>query len=123
MPLWAPMIAMGQGLYYFVTGVWPLVHIRSFFWVTGPKRDAWLVKTVGVLVTVIGVVLFVAGYELRVSPEIALLGAGAAIGLAGIDVWYVGRRVILPIYLLDAVVELVILAVWAWAYLSGRTGR
>src|SRR4051812_49609509 len=52
-----------QGLYYLVTGVWPLVSIETFQMVTGPKTDHlvtgretdhWLVMTVGVLVTAVG---------------------------------------------------------------------
>lgn len=54
-------LATGQGLYFLVTGIWPLVHIKSFQWVTGPKVDLWLVKTVGVLIAVMGAVLTLAG--------------------------------------------------------------
>ena len=85
---------------------------------TGPKVDLWLVKTVGVLVAVIGVVLTLAGYRRRVSAEIGLLAAGGAAGLAGIDTVYSLRGRISKIYLLDAVVE-VILAV-AWVVLWSR---
>ena len=28
-----------QGLYYLVVGLWPLLHLRSFVWVFGEKRD------------------------------------------------------------------------------------
>jgi len=93
MSRWGVTIETAQGL-FFITGVWPLVQIRSFLRVTGPKTDLWLVKTVGVLVAVISAVLAVVGSRGRVPSEAALLGAGAAPGLAGIDVWYVARRVI-----------------------------
>ena len=43
-----------QGVYFLLTGVWPLLSIRTFEAVTGPKVDRWLVKTVGLLVAVIG---------------------------------------------------------------------
>jgi hypothetical protein len=39
-------LAIGQGAYFVATGVWPLVHIRWFEAVTGPKVDKWLVGTV-----------------------------------------------------------------------------
>ena len=55
-------------------------RIRTFEAVTGPKTDLWLVKTVGVLVAVIGAVLATAGLRGRVPPELALLGAGGALG-------------------------------------------
>jgi 8-oxo-dGTP pyrophosphatase MutT (NUDIX family) len=47
--------------FYLLTGIWPLLHIQSFQSVTGPKTDLWLVKTAGVLITVIGAVLMMAG--------------------------------------------------------------
>ena len=99
------VLALGQGLYYLATGVWPLVHMRSFEAITGPKTDRWLVKTVGVLVTSIGAALLGAGWRRRVTPELVVLGAGSAAGLAVIDVIYVARRRISRVYLLDAIAE------------------
>lgn len=108
-----------QGLYFFLTGVWPLVSLCTFEAVTGPKVDDWLVKTVGVLIAVIGAVLTVAGIRDHVSEEVAFLAGGSALGLAGIDVWYDARRVIPPIYLLDAAAEAVIIGLWAFGLLRG----
>ena len=91
-------LALGQGLYYLAAGVWALVSIRSFEAVTGPKTDRWLVKTVGVLVSVIGVVLALAGWRRRVELEPALLAAGSAAGLAAIDTVYATKSRISKIY-------------------------
>src|SRR3954454_18644356 len=99
----ALLLATIQSAYFLLTGVWPLVHLRSFVAVTGPKVDLWLVKTVGVLVTVVGLVIGVAAYRQNVTPEIALLTAGSAAALGAVDVMYVLKRVIAKIYLLDAV--------------------
>ena len=112
-------LALAQAIFYVVTGVWPLVSIRTFEAVTGPKADRWLVKTVGVLVTVIGAVLGLAGWRRRTTPEVALLATGSAMGLAGIDIVYVAKRRISPIYLLDAMVELALAAAWG----AARRGR
>src|SRR3954447_3194547 len=98
-------VAVAQAIFYVLTGVWSLVGIRSFQKVTGPKVDVWLVKTVGVLVIVIGGVIGLAGCRKRVTPEVALLATGSAAGLAAIDVVYVARRRIRPVYLLDAAAE------------------
>src|SRR4051812_31621926 len=38
-----------QGIYYLLTGVWPLVGMATFEFVSGTKTDKWLVNTVGVL--------------------------------------------------------------------------
>jgi hypothetical protein len=109
----AERLAVGQGAYYLATGVWPLLHMRSFLAVTGPKTDLWLVKTVGALVGVIGVALLEAGRRGRVSRETALLAGGSAATLAAVDVVYVSRGRIPPVYLLDALPEMALAAAWA----------
>ena len=113
MDRWLLTLCLVQGIYYTVTGVWPLVHMRSFLAVTGPKADLWLVKTVGVLVAVIGIVIGMAGWRGRVPEEVALLAVGSAAGLMAIDVVYVLKRVIPPIYLADAAAEAVLIVGWA----------
>lgn len=113
-------VAPAHAAYYLVTALWPLLSIGTFQKVTGPKTDLWLVKTVGVLVGVIGLVVGLAGARRREEPEIQLLAVGSALGLAGIDVVYVARRRISRIYLLDAVVEVLLVGAWARA---GRCPR
>jgi hypothetical protein len=114
------ILCWAQGVYFAITGLWPLVSLRTFEAVTGPKVDAWLVKTVGVLVTVVGAVLILSGIRGEVPVETAALAVGSALALAGIDIWYVARRVIPRIYLLDAVAELVLVGLWAVAWLMRR---
>jgi hypothetical protein len=106
-----PKVALVQGLYYLATGLWPIFHINSFLLVTGPKTDLWLVKTVGILVAVIGAVLLSASRSRRLTDEIILLAAGSALGLAIIDVVY--ARHISSVYLADAAAELCLVALWA----------
>ena len=45
------IVAGAQAVYYILTGVWPLVHIRSFMAVTGPKTDLWLARTTGAAIS------------------------------------------------------------------------
>lgn len=108
-------ISVLQGAYFVITGLWPMVSMRSFEAVTGPKRDKWLVRTVGVLVIVIGGVLVVAGLRGPPPPEVVGLGIASALALAGVDVNYVLRGRIPPIYLLDALGECVIVGLWVLA--------
>lgn len=96
-----------QGFYFVITGIWPIIHIRSFLKVTGPKTDLWLVKTVGLLITVIGVTLFYAPV-----PTAFLLGITSALALGNIDVIYVAKGTISKVYLLDAVAQLALLMWW-----------
>jgi hypothetical protein len=92
--------------------VWPLLSIGTFQRVTGPKVDLWLVKTVGVLIAVIGLVLIVGGARARVSAEVTLLAIGSAAALTAIDVIYVAKSRIAPIYLLDSAAEVILIALW-----------
>ena len=113
-------MAVVQGGFDVVTGLWPIVHLRSFEAVTGPKLEGWLVKTVGALITVIGGTLLAAGLRRRVTPEIRLLGVGSAAAFTLVDVIYTAKRRIAPVYLLDAVVEVGLIAGWGVAYARSR---
>lgn len=104
--------ALFQGVFYLVTGLWPIVDIQSFQLVTGPKTDLWLVRTVGVLVAVVGLVLISASRRHRITDEIILLAVGSALGLAAIDLIYALSGRISPIYLADAVAEIGLATLW-----------
>jgi hypothetical protein len=90
-----------QAIYYLTTGVWPIISMRTFEAVTGPKQDGWLVRMVGLLAAVIGAAL------LRSSPRPdPALAIGAPLAFAAVDMTYVARGGISRVYLGDAVVEL-----------------
>ena len=103
------ILLLTQGLYTLVTAVWPLVHIRSFEAVTGPKSDRWLVKTVGVLLIPVAVCWLYNCWLNAWSVETAVLGIGTAAGLMTIDVYYNIKKRIARIYLADAVLQLLFL--------------
>lgn len=113
-------LAIAQSIYFTITGIWAIVNMRSFVAITGPKTDIWLVRTVGLLVIAIGVPIGLAALHDRITPEIVLLGAASAVFLAAVDIYYVMRKVIAPIYLLDGVVEIVILVMWIVLWVMGR---
>jgi hypothetical protein len=113
-------LSIAQGCYYALAGIWPLVSDVTFQAVTGPKVDVWLVKTVGVLVGVIGGVLIMAGARGAVSREIFTLAVGSASGLAAVDIVYVSSGRIPPVYLLDAAAEAAIIAVWILLWMKSR---
>ena len=117
---WDRALALGQGAFYVVTGVCPILSLRTFEAVTGPKADGWLVKTAGVLITAIGAGLTSAGLRGRVTPDLKLVAVGAAAGLTAIDVVYVRRGRISRVYLLDALAEVGLIGAWAAAQALGR---
>jgi hypothetical protein len=114
-------VALAQGVFYTTTGIWPVLHIGSFQAVTGRKRDLWLVKTAGLLIASIGAALSAAALRGEVPAEVPLLGATSAASLASIDLVYASRRVIGPVYLLDALGEIGLVLAWTVASLSEDT--
>jgi len=105
-------VALVQGIYFLITGVWPIISMKTFLLITGPKTDLWLVKTVGLILAVIGTVLVYAQMTGTLNTPVILLAMGSALGLALVEVIYVIKRVISPIYLADAFAELILIAWW-----------
>lgn len=95
-----------MGLYYAVTGIWPLFHMPSFEGVTGKKSDKWLVRMVGLLAFSSGVV-FLASAHSSAAPawEVLLLAVLNIVSFMGIDIYYVLMKRISPVYLADAIVQ------------------
>ncbi len=112
---WLPKIWLFHAAYDLVTGIWPVFGIESFQKVSGRKTDIWLVKTVTLLILVVGATIGAAGVRKRVTPEIAGLAIGSSAALTTIDVIYVSQRRISPVYLLDGLANTILIAGWAYA--------
>jgi hypothetical protein len=101
-----------HGVFWLAGGLWAVLHRRSFEKASGPKVDYWLVRTVGSLLAVSGLSLVSAWRADRVTRETAMTAAGGAAALVAIDVVYVARRRISPVYLLDGLAHLLLAAAW-----------
>jgi hypothetical protein len=124
--MWPPTrraVLVAQGGYYVTTGALPFVSRRAFEAATGPKREWWLVQTVGALVTVVGGALLASAQRRRAGPELVGIAAGSAGALAAIDVVYVAKRRISPRYLADAAAQIALLAGLAISGSRSRRGR
>ena len=113
-------VLAAQGAMYVVTGIWPLLHMKSFEAVTGPKTDDWLVYTVGLLLAVIGAVLLAALRRRTLDGLFVVLAIGAALSLTAVEVVHVLDGTIARIYLLDAAIETLIAALLAIGWRAGR---
>lgn len=102
-------VLLAQGGYYAVTGAAPFLSRRAFEAVTGPKRDWWLVQTVGAVVTPVGAGLMAAAVTRRTTPEVTGIAAGCAAGLAAIDVYHASAGRISRMYLVDAACQAALL--------------
>ncbi len=114
------VVALVQGVYYITLGLWPLLSMSSFEAVSGPKTDHWLVRTVAILISLIGLVLLLAAMNKDMGASIRLLAIGSAAGLTFIEIFYAMRGIIWPIYMLDAIGEVVLIAMWMIAIVRDR---
>ncbi|HEY1956462.1 MAG TPA: hypothetical protein VGH28_12645 [Polyangiaceae bacterium] len=108
---WQRRLAFAQGALYFASGLWPIVHLRSFEAVTGRKRDKWLVKANGAILACVGLSLMRSG---RREPA-RTLGLTTATAIAAVESFYAARGKIGRPYAVDAAVELAIAAGWLGA--------
>jgi hypothetical protein len=98
-------VLKAQGTYYVASGLWAVVDRQGFERVTGRKTDYWLVRTVGLLAAAIGLTLLMGARDGRPSSETRLLGAAAGASFTAIDLLFVAKGRISPIYLVDAAVH------------------
>jgi hypothetical protein len=110
-------VARAQGLFNLVGGGWPLLHLRSFEWVLGPKSEEWLQRTSAGLFATAGSSMLLCPATTDGLRQAHRTGAGTAVTLLAIDLFYVPRRRIRLTYLLDAAMQ----AGWLTAWL--RCGR
>jgi hypothetical protein len=101
-----------HGAFNIVGGAWPIVSLRSFEAVFGPKSDRWLEYTVAGLLVSSGASQISAVSGNR-DPRVARdIGVATALTLLTIDLIYVPRGTIRWTYLLDAAMEAGWLALW-----------
>jgi hypothetical protein len=113
------VLARAQGGFCVASGLWPLLHRRSFEAVFGPKRDYWLAATVALLLVGNGTVQLTAPSTAAGVASARKLGTATALALASADLVNVARGRISRAYLIDAAAELAWL--WAWARTTPRS--
>jgi hypothetical protein len=113
------MASRAQGAFYVASGLWPLLHRRSFEAVFGPKQDYWLAATVALLLVGTGTVQAMAPSTPDGLASARRIGAATAAALASVDLVNVGRGRISRMYLIDAAAELG----WLWVWARTRTPR
>jgi hypothetical protein len=118
----ARALACAQSAVFVSTGIWPALHMRSFERVTGPKRERWLVKTMGLFIAAAGAALgaAAASRSREVPGSTVVLGAASAATLAACDVVFAAEGRIRKVYLLDAALESLFVAGWLAVALGRR---
>jgi hypothetical protein len=106
------VLARAQGLFNLLGGAWPLLHLRSFEALFGPKHDRWLQQAVGLLLVLNGWAQLRAPATPAGMDVARRVGRGTAQSLLAIDLVHVPAGRIAPTYLLDAAAEACWLAAW-----------
>jgi hypothetical protein len=112
-------VARAQGAFYGITGLWPLVHMRSFESLLGHKKEHWLVHSVSALLIADALSLLRTGSTPADVAAARRTGLGAAAALALIDVRYGASGRISRMYLADALIE----TGWIVAWVRAATGE
>lgn len=94
-----------QGWYYLLGGIWPLVNLRSFAAVAGPKPDPFQTEVAAVLFTAAGSALLASSRQPHRST--VLLSRLCALGSLYAEFRH--RREIRPIFLADASLHTLVL--------------
>ena len=108
-------LARIHGIFNILNGLWPLVHLRSFEKVFGPKTDEWLVYTVSGLMMVAGWTQASARHTGDGQRLARRLGLGTALTLLTIDLIYVPAGRLKWTYLFDAAIEVGWIVTWVRA--------
>jgi hypothetical protein len=116
-------ILLVQTIIYALVALWALIHIDSFMLVTGPKTDIWLVKTVSLLSLAV-TFCFITQLLLPVTDPIpvTVLAMSCCVFFATLDFYYAGTDVISDIYLVDGVIQVLLLCGWLILVFSSKTG-
>jgi glycine/D-amino acid oxidase-like deaminating enzyme/nitrite reductase/ring-hydroxylating ferredoxin subunit len=105
-----------QGAYYLATGLWPVLHLRSFEAVSGTHGDRRLVKTLGGLIAAVGAALL-AGRGTASARTTRVLGVASAVALGAGGVYVATRDRRHAAHLIDSAIEAGFALVWL---LTGR---
>ncbi|HEY7875451.1 MAG TPA: hypothetical protein VIG64_10045 [Actinomycetota bacterium] len=106
-------LARAQGIFNVLGGAWPIVSLRTFEAIYGPKKlDVYLQKTSGALFMASGLALLRTERSEESVRAARRIGMGVAAAYLAIDLIYVPEGEIHKTYLLDAAMEIGWLAAW-----------
>lgn len=104
-------ISLFQAAHYILTGLWAVLHLRSFEALTGKKQDRWLVRSTGLMIATVGSYFLMAGVQ-GPSPRTRWFGMLFPAALATADVCWAWRSTRAKAYLADALVAGIVIGAW-----------
>jgi hypothetical protein len=114
----AHYILIAQGIYTILTSLWPIIHIKSFLFITGPKTDVWLVKLVSLLLLCMGISFLMEVSQKHLSVTIKQLALNSAVVLFVVDLYYSYYNIIPEVYVIDGFIQLLFICLWMFRALA-----
>lgn len=105
-----------QGMYYLLTGIWPLIHLSSFEIVVGYKPDKFQFFTTTLLISLIAIALL-ASIKKEKTRSIRILSLGSPLVFLMVELWF-GKDGIRPVFILDACIQVCLLLVLGYFFLK-----
>jgi len=105
---WRRWLLAGQGAYYVLTGLWPLVHFSSFATVMTLHINPFQAQAFGAVIAVLGGSLMDAARREPPGPFPTLLGAAVASAIALVSLWWLPRVSGTSLLWIDLVLEVAI---------------
>lgn len=118
------LLELLQGFYYVGLGLWPVIHATSFQRYTGglDSHDLWQLRTLGLVLAVVGVALLYAVRRRSVAPEAIIVAGGVAAVMAVMDLVNITVKTYPPIYCIDCLIEIGFVYGWINAVRSPTSG-
>lgn len=99
---------MAQGLYYMLTGLWPLAHFSSYSRALALPVNPFQAQVFGAVLVVIGAHFMEAGRREPPGPSATLLGVAVACAIAVVDMVWLPRLGSVSVLWIDLVAEVAI---------------
>jgi hypothetical protein len=116
-------IIMGQGIYYVLLGVWPLLYFDSFASAVGLQMHPFQAQLFGAVLAVVGGALIESARREPPDTDPTLLAASVAAALALIDFVWLPRLRVISWFWVDLVVELAFAVTLIVHYPRQQAGR
>lgn len=105
---WRRLAITAQGLYYILTGLWPLAHFSSFSRAVALPVNPYQAQVLGAILVVVGAHFMEAGRRDAPGSSATLLGIAVAGAIAVVDMVWLPRLGSVSALWIDLVVEVAI---------------
>ncbi|MEE9134115.1 MAG: hypothetical protein V3U13_11195 [Gemmatimonadota bacterium] len=102
---WRRRVLAGQGVYYILTGLWPLIHFSSFADAVAMQLNPFQSHAFAAVIVVVGGSLLEAARREPPGPFPTLLGAAVAAAISIVSLWWLPRLGEASVLWVDLVLE------------------